>query len=207
MSLYIQAAGQKWGQVVSKKWCDSCVQLRLDPFLDKITQGAATWCPLHCSVSPITPSISYSVSLFIWTGPFFFSLSLNPVFLPTFSLSLSLYLSQCLSALHTGSTYYRMVISVQVCDTVTEKDSQFYLFLPPQTPSCCKNQPDESDWDAIRDAVHIFDINFIDSLFLYLILWFFPPHTPTACTYSHTCTPVLMTILPVLMSVRDCNGR
>lgn len=69
--LYIQAAGQKSGQVVSKKWCDSCVQLRLDPFLDKITQGAATWCPLHRSVSPITPSVSYSVSFFIWTAPFF----------------------------------------------------------------------------------------------------------------------------------------
>lgn len=172
--VYTRAAGQKWGQVVfflfffSKKWC---VQLRLDPLLDKITQGAATWCPLHRTVSPITPSISCSVSLFIWTALFLLlavppsqsCLQPPPFVYFFFYLSISLGFS-C------PPCWFRILWDGYLGSSVWQKRtvSSVYFFALP-TPSCCKMQPGESSWDAIRDAAHIFDTNCID----YFISFYF----------------------------------
>lgn len=49
---------QDTNSVVSKKWSNSTVQLRLDQFLDKITHSTASWHALRHSVSP-------SISLFM----------------------------------------------------------------------------------------------------------------------------------------------
>lgn len=49
---------QDTNSVVSKKWSNSTVQLRLDQFLDKITHSTALWHALRHSVSP-------SISLFM----------------------------------------------------------------------------------------------------------------------------------------------
>lgn len=144
VSLCVRAAGQKWGRVVSKKWC-----VLLDPFLDKITQGAATWCPLHRSVSPITPSIiSFSISLHMDCA-LASSPSPSISILPFCPLSLFLYLS--VSALHTGSTYYGTVISA--CDRKGQVRSACFFAL--LTPPCKKMQPGESNRDAIGDTAHV----------------------------------------------------
>lgn len=98
MSLYMQAAGQKWGQLVSKK---RCAQLRLDLFLDKITQGAATWCPRHCSASDYSAHILFRICLHMSRNSYFPSLSLflshlNLIFLNRCSDCLFWIVSLCL---------------------------------------------------------------------------------------------------------------
>lgn len=159
-------------QLVSKKWCDSCIQLRLDPSLDRITGQ----CHMMLSPTQSLPDYSFhiwfSVSLFIWTAPLFLlPLSLTPVFLSTFSFSLSLYPSWFHSALHTGP-HIMGWLSPFKCGTVWQKRTVSSICLVALlTPSCYKMQPGGSHWDAVRDTVHIFDINCIDS-FISLSIFF-----------------------------------
>lgn len=210
MSLYIQAAEQKWGQVISKKWYDSCVQLRLDPFLDKITQGAATWCPFHCSVSPITPSIFDSLSFFIWTVFFSFFLSLS---LSRSCLSVPfLFFFSSLSLSFIQVPHITGWLSQFKCMTVWQKGtvSSIYFF-PLLTPSCYIMHPGEAHWDAIRDTCAYLTLTLLIPLFLTIFLnfcfeSFSPPHTKTAC-HSYTHRTALMTTLIVLIRVKDCSGK
>lgn len=116
---------QDTNSVVSKKWSNSTVQLRLDQFLDKITHSTASWHALRHSVSP-------SISLFMNSEclpPSSCSFSLLSYYPLYFFLHLCI--SQFLSALHIGSAYYRMVISVQVYYSVADEGIHFYLLRCP----------------------------------------------------------------------------
>lgn len=158
----------------------SDVQLGLDPFVDKITQGVATWCPLHGSISPITRSISYWVSLFTWTASLPWSCSLSlylSISVPSFCL-LALVMSPCL---HTGSTYYWMVISVQACDRKGHSVPSFFYFGP-LTPDAGKFSQ-ACHWDAIRDTVLIFDSHCIDPI-IFCPLFLLKNHTVPMTTPS-----------------------
>lgn len=92
VSLYIQAAGHKWGQVVSKKLCDSKVR-SISGWNNTLR---CHMMPPHHSVSQITSSISLDMNCIL---PY---LSSSSIWIVSFSFLLSLFLS----ALYTSSTYY-----------------------------------------------------------------------------------------------------
>lgn len=129
---------------------------------------------LHMNCTLLPSSFFLSISNLSFSS-FFFLISL--------SLSVSLCLPYWVHILQDG------YLSSSVWQKRTISSICLFALL---THSCYKIQPGKSPWAAIRDTVHIFDINYwFLYFFFYLISWFFPPHSPNSMLilpHTQDCT-------------------